>query len=56
MKAKIHEDDTKAAKTPIVILYAKSDDNRLWLRTWQNQHQQSVNDFWSCITGNLHGD
>jgi len=56
MKEKVYEDGTKAAKTPLMIYHAKIYDNILWIRPWQNEHQQRVNDYWSCIIGNLPGD
>ena len=56
MKEKVHEDGTKAAKTPITIYYAKLNDNILWICQWQNECQQNVNNCWSCIMGNLCGD
>jgi len=56
MKEKVYEDGTKAAKIPLMIYYAKINDNILRIRPWQNERQQSVNDFWSCIIGNLLGD
>jgi len=56
MKEKVHEDGTKAAKTPSMIYYAKLKDNMMLTRPWQNEHQRSVNDWWSCIIGNLRGD
>jgi len=45
MKEKVHEDGTKAAKTPIMTYYAKLNDNILRIHPWQNECQQSVNDF-----------
>jgi len=56
MKEKVYEDGTKAAKTPLMIYYGKINDNILWICPLQNEHQQSVHDFWSCIIGNLLGD
>jgi len=55
MKQKVHEDGTKGAKTPSMIDYAKLNDNMVWIHKWQNEHQQSINNFCSCIIGNLHG-
>ena len=55
MKEKVYEDGTKAAKTPLMIYYAKTNDNILWIPQWQNERQRSVNDLWSCIIGNLLG-
>jgi len=56
MKEKVYEDSIKAAKTPLMIYYAKINDNILWIRPWQNKRQWSINDFWSCIVGNLLGN
>jgi len=56
MNEKVYEDDKKAAKTPKMPYYAKSDDNILWIRQWHNECQHSVNDFWPCTMGNLSGD
>jgi len=56
MKKKVYEDGTKAAKTPLMIYYAKINDNILWICPWQNEHPCSVNHFWSYIIGNLLGD
>jgi len=56
MKEKVHEDGTKAAKTPLMIFQAKLNDTILWICPWQNERQWSVSDFWSCIIGNLRGD
>ena len=56
MKEKVHEDGTKAAITPLMINQAKLHDSILWICQYQNECQQSVNDFWSCIIGNLHDD
>jgi len=55
MNEKGYEDGTKAAKTPIMVYYAELNDNILGIHRWQNEHQRSVNDFWSCIMGNLSG-
>jgi len=56
MKEKVHEDGTKAAKTPLMIYQTKLNDTILWIRPGQNERQQSVYEFWSCIIGNLRGD
>ena len=56
MKEKVHEDSTMAATTPLMISQAKFNDSILWIRPWQNERQRSVNNFWSCIIGNLHDD
>jgi len=56
MKEKVYEDDTKAAKSPLMIYYAKIRDNIFWIRPWQNERQRSFNHFWSCIIGNLLGE
>jgi len=56
MKEKVYEDGTKATKTPLMIYYAKINDHVLWIHLWQNECQRSVNDFWSCIIGNLLGN
>jgi len=56
MKEKVHEDGTKAAKPPSMIHYAKLNQNILWICPWQNEGQQSINEFWSCILGNLSGN
>jgi len=56
MKETIHEDGTKAAKTPLMIYYAKLNDNILWKDAWQNERQWRVNNFWSGIIGNLRGN
>jgi len=56
MKEKVYAEGTKAAKTPLMIYYVKINDNILWIHPWQNERQWSVNDFWSCIIGNLLGD
>jgi len=53
MKEKVHADSTKAAKTPLMIYYAKLNDNILWIHSWQNEHQRSVIEFWSWIIGTL---
>jgi hypothetical protein len=31
---------------------AKPNDYILWIHLWQNEHQWSINDSWSCIMGN----
>jgi len=56
IKEKVHEDGTKAVKTPLMIYHAKLNHNILWIHPWQNERQQSVNDCWCCIIGNLRGD
>jgi len=56
MKEKVYEDGTKAAKTPLMIYYVKINDNILWIHLWQNERQQTVNDWWSCIIGKLLGE
>jgi len=56
MKEKVYEDGTMAAKTPLMIYYAKMHNDILWISPWQNERQPTVNDFWSCIIGNLLGD
>ena len=56
MKENVHEDDRKAAKTPLLVGYAKTNDYILWIHLWQNEHQWSANGFWSCILGNWSGD
>jgi len=45
MKEKVYEDSTKAAKTPLMIYYSKINDTISWICPWQNERQQSVNDF-----------
>jgi len=52
MKEKVHENDRKAAKTPLMIYYAKSINSILQISRWQIERQRSVNDFWSCKSGN----
>jgi hypothetical protein len=49
---KVHEDDSSAAKTPLAIYYVQSIG--CVLQTAKSQHvcQLSVNDFWSCWSGN----
>jgi len=56
LKEKVHEDGTKAAKTPLMIYYAKFHDNILWIHPWLDELQRSVNDFWSRIICYLRGD
>jgi len=56
MNEKVYEDGTKAAKTPLMIYYAKIYDNILWICSWQDDHQRSVNDFGTSIIGNLRGN
>ena len=56
MREKVHEDSTKAAKTLAKIYCAKLNDNILWICPGQNECQLSVNNFWSCVIGNLHGN
>ena len=56
MKEKVHEHGTKAAKTPVMIYRAKIIDSISWIHPGQNDRQWSINDFWSCIIGNLHGN
>jgi len=51
MKEKAYEYGTKAAKTPLMIYYTKINDNILLIHPWQNEHQGSVNDFWSRKSG-----
>jgi len=53
MKEKVYEDSSKDAKTPLMIYYAKIDDNTLCINLWQNERQWSVNDVWSGMIGNL---
>jgi hypothetical protein len=55
MKEKVYEDGTKAAKIATMLYYAKLNDNILSICPGQIEHQRSVNDFWSCIIGNLSG-
>jgi len=50
---KVHENVTMAAKTSWMKNYAKLNDCILRKRPWQNKRQQSVNDIWFCIIGNL---
>jgi len=52
----VHEDGTKAAKTPLMIYSAKLHYNILSICQWQNEGQRSVNNFWSRIIGTLCGD
>ena len=56
MKEIVHEDSTNAAKTLLIIYYAKLNDNILWILPGQKMLQWSINDSWSCIIGNLRGD
>jgi hypothetical protein len=48
VKENVHEDDRKPAKIPVMIYYAKSNDCKLQIHPWQNEHQWSVRKFWSC--------
>jgi len=52
IKEKVDEDYRMAAKTPLLMYYAKSNGCILGIHPWQNERQQSVNDFWSCKSGN----
>jgi len=56
MKEKVHGDSTEAARTPLMIYWAELNDYILWIYPWQNERQQSINDCWSGIIGNLCGD
>jgi len=49
---KVHEDDSSAAKSPLVIYYAQSMGCVLQTDEGQHTRQWSVNDFWSCKSGN----
>jgi len=52
---KVHQDDRKAAKTPILIYIAKLNGCILQTGLWQNECQQPVNNFWFCILDNHSG-
>jgi len=56
MKEKIHEDDRKAAKTPLMIFLARFNDCTLWIHLSQNECQLNVIEVWSWIMGILSGD
>ena len=56
MKEKVYEDGTKAAKIPLMIYYGKINHDILWIGPWRNERQLSINEFWSCIIGNLLGE
>jgi len=56
IKKKVNENGRKAAKTMLMMDYAKSNDCVFWILPWQNERQWSINDSWSCILGNLGGD
>jgi len=44
-KEKVHEDDRKAAKTPLLIYYAPLDDCMLQIYLFQNELQRRVTHF-----------
>jgi len=52
IKKKVPEDYRKAAKTPLIIHYAKWNDCILQIRKWQTQHLWCISDFWFCKSGN----
>jgi hypothetical protein len=56
MNEKVYEVGTKAAKTPIMLYYAKSNDNKLGIPVRQNDHQCSVNDDSTSIIFDLSGN
>jgi len=53
---KVNENASKAANSTLMMDYAKSNDCKLWIPSWQNERQRSINDSWSCVLGNLMGD
>ena len=55
IKEKVDENDRTAAKTPLLIFYAKLNSCIMRIRPLQNERQWSINDSWSCILGNLCG-
>jgi len=52
IKKKVNENARMAAKTMWMMEYAKSNNCILWVHPWQNEHQRSVNNFRSCMSGN----
>jgi len=56
IKKKVNENARKAAKSTQMRDYTKSNDCILWIHTWQNECQWSVNDTWSFILGHPVGD
>jgi len=52
IKEKVHEDDTKAAKTPLAIYYAQWSECILHIPMWEIERQCSVKDFWSGKSSN----
>jgi len=51
MKEKVNENNRKAAKSMWMKYYAKSTDCTLRLGGWQNECQQSINNFRSWKSG-----
>jgi hypothetical protein len=47
----IHETDKTTVKTLYLIIYAEVTSCILGIRMWQNERQQSINDFSSCKSG-----
>jgi len=52
IKENVHEEDRTAAKRPLLIFNAKVNGCILRIHPWQNERQQSVNNFWPCIMVN----
>jgi len=52
IKKKVHEDDRKAVKTPLLIDYTKQNDWMLPIGLEQSERPQSENNFWSSMSGN----
>ena len=52
IKEKVHEDNRKADKTPLMIYYTNWNNWILRICLWQNERQPSVNHFWFCKSGN----
>jgi hypothetical protein len=49
IKENVHEEDRPAAKSPLLIFYAKVNGSILRICPWQNKRQWSVSDFWPGI-------
>jgi hypothetical protein len=56
MNEKVYEDGKKAAKTPIMLCYARFNVNILPIFQWHNQPEASVNDVQACIMANPSSD
>ena len=49
---KVNKTARKVAQTMCMMQCAKLNDCILRIQPWQNEHQQSLNNFCSCVLGN----